>query len=79
MPTMSYLLGIENDDALNYTMGKNLLKTDRDCVVLPIKNEETGADVTIIGVPINDEEKKHFESAFDIAELHISTDFPYNR
>lgn len=70
MPTISYLLGIE-DDALKYTMGKNLLITDRDCVILP--------SGTLIGTPINDEEKAHFESAYDIAELHISTDFPYNR
>lgn len=70
MPTMGYLLGIE-DDSLKYTMGRNLLKTDRDCVILP--------DGTIIGRPLNDEEKLHYETAYDIAEKHISSDFPYNR
>ena len=67
MPTVSYLLGIDN---IGSVMGRNLLNTNRDATVL--KSGE------VIGNPTK-EEKEQLEQAYTIAEYIIKNNYFKNK
>ena len=67
-PTVLYLLGIDSN---NKFMGRNLLNTNRDATV--IKGN------LIIGNPSSEDEKKHLENAYTIADYIIKNKYFENR
>lgn len=67
MPTMSYLMGIDQSK-INYTaMGRNLLNTKKDFAVW--------ADRTYIGISTSPEQKQHEIDGINLADKMISANF----
>ncbi|WP_315110201.1 LTA synthase family protein [Clostridium intestinale] len=67
MPTMAYLLGIDDEDYRNTVMGRVLVNTNIDATV--IKGN------TIMGNVKNEEEKSHLLKAYDIGEKIIKNNY----
>ncbi|MDP4144347.1 MAG: LTA synthase family protein [Bacillota bacterium] len=67
MPTILYLMGINEDKYINTAMGRNLLKTNKDFAVL--------ADKEYIGNAKSELEKKEAIEGIDIADKIIRSDY----
>lgn len=71
MPTLAYLLGVDDKEFKSTIMGKNLLKTTKNYTILN--------NGTIIGTPSSEEEKNHAKQTFEIADLiHETNYFKYH-
>lgn len=71
MPTLAYLLGVEDKEFKSTIMGKNLLKTTKNYTLLN--------NGTIVGNPASEEEKNHAKQTFEIADLiHKTNYFKYH-
>lgn len=72
MPTVLYLLGIEDDAYKNTSMGRVLVNTNRDSVVIK--------DNIIKGEYKDEEEKEHLLKSYDIGRMIIENNyFKYDR
>lgn len=67
LPTVSYVMGIDEKEYLSSAMGRNLLKTKKNFSVLN--------DRTIVGGTANIEEKEHALKGMDIADLIIRSNY----
>jgi len=67
LPTVAYLMGIDEKAYAGMTMGKNLLKTERSYVLLN--------DDTIVGEPPTEELKKHMQQSHRIADLLLESNY----
>ena len=64
MPTLSYLMGIADDEYMNDAMGRNLLKTNRSYAIY--------RDGTIYG-ELSDEERLIVSMSYKISEKLFQT------
>jgi len=71
LPTISYLLGIDRSEFENTSMGRVLVNTDRDAVILN--------DGTIMGTPKDEKETNHLKEIFNIADSVISKNYIGNK
>ena len=69
-PTLCYLLDTTNKDYKNYTMGRNLLNTNRTATITP------GG---VKGIPSSEREQKHLEAAYDIGRKYILNNYYINK
>lgn len=67
MPTISYLLGVEEDEFSHSAMGRILVKTKRNFTIL--NNGE------LVGTPNNHTEKEHMLAAREIADKIIKGNY----
>ncbi len=67
MPTLCYIMGIDEKDYINTVMGRNLLKTNRDYSVLTNR--------TINGKVPSEEEKARAIRGLDLADKIIKSDY----
>ena len=67
LPTISYLLGIDNEKFGNTSMGRILVNTNRNSTILN--------DGTIMGTPKDEKEENHLKDAFKIADNIIESDY----
>lgn len=67
MPTLCYLMGVEEDKYLNTTMGRNLLKTNKSFAVLTNR--------TYVGDPASEEEKEKAIKGLEIADKIIKSNY----
>lgn len=65
MPTLAYIMGIEEDKYINTAMGRNLLKTNKDFAVL--------ANRSFVGK--SEEEKDHAIKGLDIADKILKSNY----
>lgn len=66
-PTIAYLMGVDRDEVPDSSLGRILLNTERDSMVL--KNG------TVMGNPKSEEEKEHLRDAVRISELMIKSNY----
>lgn len=71
MPTIAYLLGIDDSYYRDTVMGRVLVNTNRNATI--IKGNE------IKGYPLSEEEKEHLKSAYNIGEKIILNNYFKNR
>jgi phosphoglycerol transferase MdoB-like AlkP superfamily enzyme len=67
LPTICYLLGFEEDNYKNSSMGRVLVNTNRDATI--IKGNK------VIGNVKNEDEKKHLLNSYDIGEKIIKSNY----
>lgn len=67
LPTISYLLGVDRSEFENSSMGRVLVNTDRDAVILN--------DGSIMGTPKNEKEISHLKDTFNIADNIIGKNY----
>lgn len=67
MPTLSYLMGVDEKDVIPSTSGRNLLKTGKSFTVL--RNGD------VVGENISPEEKEHAVKGLEIADLLIRSNY----
>jgi phosphoglycerol transferase MdoB-like AlkP superfamily enzyme len=68
LPTIASLMGIDEEEYKNTTMGRNLLNTNKSYAILN--------DGSIIGKEnLTDEDIQHIKKSFDIADLITETDY----
>ncbi|MDV4149531.1 LTA synthase family protein [Clostridium sp. AL.422] len=63
MPTMLYLLGVENDKYINTALGRNLLNTNKSFAVL--------TNLDVVGENLTDEEKEIYKNIVDLSDKMI--------
>lgn len=67
MPTVSYLMGVEEKDYINTAMGRNLLKTNRNSTIL--------SNGVFIGDAKSEDEKKQATEALDISDKTLRSNY----
>lgn len=67
LPTISYLLGVDRSEFENSSMGRVLVNTDRDAVILN--------DGSIMGTSKNEKEISHLKDTFNIADNIIGKNY----
>jgi phosphoglycerol transferase MdoB-like AlkP superfamily enzyme len=67
MPTMLYMLGVDNSKYENTALGRNLLNTDKNYAVI--------TDGTIKGENLTSEDKKHLGNILDLSDKMIRSDY----
>jgi phosphoglycerol transferase MdoB-like AlkP superfamily enzyme len=67
LPTVAYLMGVDNEEYSNTAMGRNLLNTGKDFVVL--------ADGQFIGYAASEQEKAHAVQGWEIADKIIGSSY----
>jgi len=67
LPTISYLMGVDESEYINSAMGRNLFKTNKDFAVL--------SDGTFIGKASSEAEKQHAVKGLEIADLLIRSNY----
>ena len=63
MPTMLYLLGVENDKYLNTALGRNLLNTNKSFAVL--------TNLEVVGENLTEEEKELYKNIVELSDKMI--------
>ena len=67
LPTISYLMGVDEGEYINSAMGRNLFKTNKDFAVL--------SDGTFVGKTNSESEKKQAIDGLEIADLLIRSNY----
>lgn len=67
LPTISYLMGVDESEYVNSAMGRNLFKTNKDFAVL--------SDGTYVGKAKSDADKQHDIKGLEIADLIIRSNY----
>ena len=67
LPTISYLLGMDRSEFENSSMGRVLVNTNRDSIILN--------DGTIMGTPKDEKELNHLKDTFKIADSIIQKNY----
>ena len=67
MPTVSYLMGVDEKDYINTALGRNLLKTNRNYTIL--------SNGVFIGDAKNEEEKKNAVKALEISDKLLRSNY----
>lgn len=66
MPTLLYLIGVDNDKYLNTALGRNLLNTNKSFAVL--------TNLDVVGENLTDEEKELYKSIVELSDKMIRAD-----
>ena len=66
MPTLLYLMGVENDKYLDTALGRNLLNTNRSFAVL--------TNLDVVGENLTDEEKELYKNMVELSDKMIRAD-----
>lgn len=66
MPTLLYLMGVDNDKYLNTALGRNLLNTNKSFAVL--------TNLDVVGENLTDEEKELYKSIVELSDKMIRAD-----
>lgn len=67
LPTVSYLMGVEENKYVKTALGRNLLNTNRDFALLSNRK--------IVGKPQNEDEEKWVQYGIDISDLIIRSNY----
>lgn len=67
MPTLLYLLGVENDKYINTALGRNLLNTNKSFAVL--------TNLDVVGENLTDEEKELYKSIVELSDKMIRSNY----
>ena len=71
MPTLLYLMGIENDKYINTALGRNLLNTNKSFAVL--------ANLEIVSENLTDEEKELYKNIVELSDKMIRSNYLKNQ
>ncbi|ASW44104.1 LTA synthase family protein [Clostridium isatidis] len=67
MPTILYLMGIDNEKYINTALGRNLLNTNKSFAVL--------TDLTVIGENLTEEEKELYKNMVEMSDKMIRSNY----
>lgn len=67
MPTLLYLMGIDNEKYINTALGRNLLNTNKSFAVL--------TDLTVIGENLTEEEKELYKNMVEMSDKMIRSNY----
>lgn len=67
MPTLLYLMGVENDKYIHTSLGRNLLNTNKSFAVL--------TNLEVIGENITDEEKEMYKNIVELSDKMIRSNY----
>ena len=63
MPTILYLMGIDNEKYINTALGRNLLNTNKSFAVL--------TDLTVVGENLTEDEKELYKNMVEMSDKMI--------
>lgn len=67
MPTLLYLLGVDNDKYINTALGRNLLNTNKSFAVL--------TNLDVVGENLTDEEKELYKNIVELSDKMIRSNY----
>ena len=71
MPTLLYLMGVENDKYINTALGRNLLNTNKSFAVL--------TNLEIVSENLTDEEKEIYKNIVELSDKMIRSNYLENK
>ena len=71
MPTLLYLMGVENDKYINTALGRNLLNTNKSFAVL--------TNLEIVSENLTDEEKEIYKTIVELSDKMIRSNYLENK